>query len=110
VKVKSRPECRGRDVKIYRVDVGALVDTPGTSHRRGTASDHLGGSYTAIYPGTPTNNPVYEPIGGTRMSFRAIAPRFKTFVHNNPLRPLICKRLKSTVDEVAVPMPPPPEP
>jgi hypothetical protein len=108
VKVKSARECRGRDVKISRVEVGAHVDTPGTN-RRGVASTHLGGRYTALYPGVPTNDPVYSPTGGTQMSFRAVAPRFKTFVANNPLRPVICKRLKSSIEVVNVPMPPPPD-
>jgi hypothetical protein len=109
VKVKSARECRARDVKIYRVDVAALVTTPGTT-RRGVATTHLGGRYTALYPGQPTNNPVYEPTGGTKMSFRAVSARFKTFEASNPLRPVVCKALKSAgVDEVAVPMPPPPD-
>ncbi|HKR99536.1 MAG TPA: hypothetical protein VJU79_08485 [Candidatus Dormibacteraeota bacterium] len=109
VKVNSARECRARDVKIYRVDVRALVTTPGTT-RRGVATTHLGGRYTALYPGVPTNNPVYEPTGGTKMSFRAVSARFRAFEANNPLRPVVCKALKTAgVDEVAVPMPPPPD-
>jgi hypothetical protein len=109
VKVNSARECRARDVKVYRVDVPGLVTTPGTT-RRGVATTHLGGRYTALYPGVPTNNPLYEPTGGTKMSFRAVSARFKTFDNNNPLRPMVCKALKTAgVDEVAVPMPPPPD-
>src|SRR5512133_1656914 len=104
VKVKSARECRARDVKISRVDVGAVVTTPGTN-RRGVATTHLGGRYTALYPGQPTNNPVYEPTGGTRMSFRAVSKGFKTFKANNPLRPVVCKGLKSGIETVTVPMP-----
>jgi hypothetical protein len=108
VKVSSASECRGRDVKISRVDAGALVTTPGTN-RRGVAPTSIGGRYTAFYPGVAFNNPVYEVTGGTKMTFRAVAPRFKSAVANNPLRPVVCKRLKSSIEVVTAPMPPPPD-
>ncbi len=111
LKVKSRRECRGRDVKISRVDatVHGVVTTPGTSQRRGTATTTLGGRYTALYPGIATNNPFYEPTGGTKMSFQAVAPRFRTSKINSAFGKVICKRLKSSVETVTVPMPPPPD-
>jgi hypothetical protein len=112
VKVNSAPECRARDVKISRVDAAAgggahLVNTPGTN-RRGIRKTTLGGTYTAWYPGTAVNDPVFNPIGGTKIAFSAVSPGFKTFHGNNPLKPVRCKKLRSTVEEVTVPMPPPP--
>jgi hypothetical protein len=114
LKVKSaRHECRGRDVKISRLDPpanGFVVNTPGTSDR-GVSTTTLGGRYTAFYPGYGGEflNSAYEVTGGNRMSFRAVAARFKTFVASNPLRPLVCKRLRSSIEDVVAPTPLPPE-
>jgi hypothetical protein len=69
----------------------------------------LAAGIRAFYPGYggPFINTAYEVTGGNRMSFRAVAPRFKTFVASNPLRPLVCKRLKSSIEAVVAPTPPP---
>jgi hypothetical protein len=43
------------------------------------------------------------------MSFQAVAPRFRTSKINSAFGKVICKRLKSSVETVTVPMPPPPD-
>jgi hypothetical protein len=112
LKVKSRRECRARDVKIFRLDPpanGANITTPNTN-RRGTRAGS--DTFEAAYPGFPLF--VGQPLdassdwGGERMSFQAVAPRFKTYVHNTAFRMVVCRRLRSSVEDLGVPMPPPP--